>query len=180
MKKICITFLSICILLLVGIGAYLNLDVEKTAKTEYLRIHIRANSNLENDQSVKLLVKDVVVDYLTPYIARIDTTAEAYDLLQSKLSEIEKITDYTLKQNGFNYFSKAKLTEEKFPTRTYQNLTLQSGYYDALIIELGEAKGDNWWCVVYPPLCFVGEGQNYVYKSKIQEIINGFFQKKQG
>ncbi len=175
MKKFCITFLSICILLLCGVGVYLN---SAPAKTEYLRIHIRANSNMESDQRVKLLVKDVVVNYLTPYIAEINTTQEAYQVIESKLREIEKIADHTLKENGFKYTSHAKLTEEKFPTRTYENLTLETGYYDALILELGNAQGDNWWCVVYPPLCFTGEGVNYKYKSKIMEIIKRFYERK--
>ena len=73
------------------------------------------------------------------------------------------------------YKSRAVLREELFPTRTYDNLTLESGFYDALIVELGEGKGDNWWCVVYPPLCFVESGHGYVYKSKIVEIIKNFF-----
>ena len=80
-----------------------------------------------------------------------------------------------LRQNGFSYSSHAKLCNEYFPTRSYQDLTLDEGFYDALILELGEAKGDNWWCVVYPPLCFVSAnptGEGVVYKSKILHIIN--------
>ena len=67
---------------------------------------------------------------------------------------------------------------EEFPTRVYGGLTLENGFYDALIIELGSGKGDNWWCVVYPPLCFSGEGTNYVYKSKLKQIINDFYEKQ--
>ena len=62
-----------------------------------------------------------------------------------------------LRQKGFNYVSNVKINNEYFPSRTYENTTLESGYYDAVIIELGEAKGDNWWCVMYPPLCFVNK-----------------------
>ncbi len=175
MKKFCITFLTICILVLGLAGVYLKSTPEKT---EYLRIHIRANSNLDCDQEVKLLVKDVIVNYLTPYVARIDTTEEAYYLIENKLLDLERLANATLKENGFNYTSKAKLASEKFPTRTYKDLTLKTGYYDALILELGEAEGDNWWCVIYPPLCFTGEGVNYQYKSKILEIIKRFYERK--
>ena len=91
------------------------------------------------------------------------------------LEEIEKVADSVLNENGFSYSSKAGVRNELFPTRKYDDLVLDGGYYDALIIELGDAKGDNWWCVVYPPLCFTGEGQGYQYKSKIKEIIDNFF-----
>ena len=80
----------------------------------------------------------------------------------------------------FTVGSEALIRNEKFPTRVYGELTLDCGYYDALIINLGSGKGDNWWCVVYPPLCFTGEGQNYVYKSKIHEIIKRFYEKQGG
>ena len=78
-----------------------------------------------------------------------------------------------LKNAGFNYHSKVAVRNELFPTRVYGDFTLEEGFYDALIVELGEAKGDNWWCVVYPPLCFTGT-ENIKYKSKILEIINSF------
>lgn len=176
MKKTCITFFAIFILIASVIGGALTF---KPQKTEYLRIHIRANSNLEKDQQVKMLVKSAVVDFLTPLVSEIDTTTEAEEKLTKNLSKIENVADNVLKNNGFSYRSKAKIKEEKFPTRTYGELILPVGYYDALIIELGEGEGDNWWCVIYPPLCFTGEGKNYVYKSKIEQIINKFFNKKQ-
>ena len=80
-----------------------------------------------------------------------------------------------LKKNGKNYVCTAQIKTEEFPTRVYEDLTLERGFYDALILNLGSGKGDNWWCVVYPPLCFVGEGTGYVYKSKLLAIINSFY-----
>ena len=79
---------------------------------------------------------------------------------------------------SFNYSAKASVKKEKFPTRVYQGVQLESGIYDALIIELGSGKGDNWWCVVYPPLCFTGENVKYSYKSKILQIIRSFYDKE--
>ena len=80
---------------------------------------------------------------------------------------------------GFDYFADATILKEYFPTRTYDDVTLYDGEYDALIINLGSAKGDNWWCLVYPPLCFVAEydltNSNIVYRSKLLEIIQSFF-----
>ena len=171
MKKICITFFIIAIIVLSVVGMNAKPQTEK----EYLRIHIRANSNETVDQTVKYQIKNAVVEFLTPKIAECDTKKKAESLLASNLEEIEKVADSVLNENGFSYSSKAGVRNELFPTRKYDDLVLDGGYYDALIIELGDAKGDNWWCVVYPPLCFTGEGQGYQYKSKIKEIIDNFF-----
>lgn len=175
MKKFCITFALFLIIILSGIAV--GFAPQNSAHTEYLRIHIRADSNEQQAQSVKYMVKDAVVAYLTPYISECDTKNKAETMLTEKLSEIEKVADKVLIEQGFNYTSRAKINTEEFPTRNYGDFTLEQGYYDALIIELGSGKGDNWWCVVYPPLCFTGTGANYVYKSKILEIIKHFSEK---
>ena len=83
-----------------------------------------------------------------------------------------------LAQNGFAYTSDAQLKKEIFPTRSYDGIVFEQGEYDALVVNLGSGKGDNWWCVVYPPLCFVGgelTGGGVVYKSKLEEIVKEFF-----
>ena len=175
MKKFCITFTLFLIIILSVIAVGVN--SESGAHTEYLRIHIRADSNETEAQSVKYRVKDAVVAFLTPFIAECDTKSKAESMLNEKLSEIEKVADKVLFEQGFEYKSHAKINTEKFPTRSYGDFTLEQGFYDALIIELGSGKGDNWWCVVYPPLCFTGKGANYVYKSKILEIIKRFSEK---
>ena len=92
-----------------------------------------------------------------------------------QLKEAEAIAEKVLLENGFSYGASAKLIKEEFPTRVYEGATLLAGVYDAFILELGSGEGDNWWCVVYPPLCFAGGEQNIVYKSKILEIIRSFF-----
>lgn len=147
---------------------------------EYLRIHIRADSNDEEAQAVKFKVRDGVVSYLTPAVAECGTKAAAMEILGARLGEIEQVADRILKENGFSYGARARLSREDFPTRVYEGLTLEAGWYDALILELGSGEGDNWWCVVYPPLCFAGGGGNVVYKSKIWEIIQNFLQGRNG
>ncbi|MBR1967792.1 MAG: stage II sporulation protein R [Clostridia bacterium] len=175
MRKICISFLIVAIIILSGIGIFL---APTPTRTEYLRIHIRAHSNEEIHQTVKYKVKEAVVNYLTPYISECNTKKDAEIMLNTHLNGIEKVADKVLKENGFSYKSSAGVREEEFPTRVYKDLTLDGGFYDALIIELGNGDGDNWWCVVYPPLCFTGEGAGYYYKSKIKEIIDDFFKKE--
>lgn len=174
MKKI-----AVCVVLAFVIISSVYFTAERKDNEKYLRIHIRANSNLEVDQAVKYEIKDVVVNYLTPYISEIKSKEEVVTLLNEKEKIIENVVDEKLKSEGFSYKSNLTIRNEKFPTRIYEDFTLEEGYYDAVIIELGEAKGDNWWCVVYPPLCFSGQERGIKYKSKIKEVIDDF-KKKQG
>lgn len=142
--------------------------------SEYLRIHVRANSNCQKDQQVKYIVKDEVVKFITPYATECTDKQKAVKVICGILSQIEKQCDSVLQKNGFSYKSKASIKSEKFPTRVYGDLTLEEGIYDALIIELGTGTGDNWWCVIYPPLCFTAGNGNIKYRSIILDIINSF------
>ncbi len=172
MKKIVVVIL----LLFVTVGvALLGMGTKGENNAEYLRVHIRANSNAEEDQTVKYLVRDAVVAFLTPAVAECETKAEAMAAVKARLPSISAVADGVLRENGFLYGARASLRQEEFPTRVYENETLAAGVYDALIVELGTGAGDNWWCVVYPPLCFSAGNGNIVYKSKIMEIIKKFY-----
>ena len=158
----------------------LNSNTAKSkVEYDYLRVHIRAHSNLEVDQVVKYLVKDEVVDFITPYLVDCDSKQKSINTINALLNDIEVVCDNVLKQNGFTYTANAKIDTENFPTRAYENVTLQAGVYDALIIELGSGQGDNWWCIVYPPLCFVNKSntnaQNIQYQSYLIDIIKKYF-----
>ena len=145
---------------------------------DYLRLHIRANSNSQLDQEIKYEIKTMVVDVLTPSLCNIESKENAIKVIEECESMLEAKCDQMLKEKGYNYKTNIKISNEYFPTRTYSNTTLESGYYDAVIVELGEAEGDNWWCVMYPPLCFVNKIENEIqikYKSKIVEIFEQIF-----
>lgn len=146
---------------------------------DYLRIHIRADSNEQSAQEVKYKVKAAVVEYLTPYLAYAGDKRAAEKVVRAHLRDLEQVANKVLDAEGFDYTCHAELRQENFPCRTYGNLTLQSGIYDALILNLGSGSGNNWWCVVYPPLCFVGGENNgtngITYRSLLVEIINKFF-----
>lgn len=144
----------------------------------FLRIHIRANSNDEVDQRVKYVVKDELVKYLTPILAEASSKTHAMQLVQDNLTEISKVASLVLNNNGYNYDANANLVSEYFPTRCYDDVVLESGEYDSLIVNLGSGAGNNWWCVVYPPLCFVAtmdSNEGITYRSKILDIIRNFF-----
>lgn len=173
MKKICISFAIVLIIILAFVGIYGG-SFEKPTVKEYLRIHVRANSNDETDQAVKYKVKDKIVGFLSDKVAEFKTKSDAERYIKKNLRKIEGIADEVLRENGFLYESSARVALEEFPTRRYEDFCLESGFYDALIIDLGSGEGDNWWCVVYPPLCFTGSEAGYEYRSKIYEIINEF------
>ena len=161
----------------VGLAALIVVTVLVLAgcsrREEYLRLHIRANGNSAEEQALKLEVRDAVVAYLTPLAQGVSSKAEMQTIIADRLDEVEQVADDVIRQNGQSYRSHAYLSHERFPTKTYGDLTLPEGDYDAVIVELGEGKGDNWWCVAFPPLCFVAaeeaEGDEIVYRSLIAE-----------
>lgn len=170
MKKIVIVILLLMMFSLSGCAD------TKNRKQDCVRIHIRANSNSEIDQSVKLEVRDAVVNYLTPLLANCASSDKAKEIIGRNLDAVKKTSDDVLCKKGFSYRATVRLSEEKFPYRKYDDVSFPEGVYDALIVELGEGVGNNWWCVCFPPLCFVPDdgSENFQYKSKIVEIIKKF------
>lgn len=171
-------FVAVIIICLIILGAVIiAMKSSPKESDQYLRIHIRANSNDAIDQSVKYKVKESVVEYMTPKLENVSSKKQAMNILQDNLEGMQKVADRTLKLNGFDYKSNIRLCKEEFPVRTYGDLTLESGVYDALIIELGSGTGDNWWCVVFPPLCFVGEdneSEDFEYKSFFKDLYDKY------
>ena len=176
MKKIAVVLL-VALALVFGISYFCGENT--SSNQEFLRIHIRANSNDVADQNVKYAVKKAVVDYLTPQLAEVCTKQQAMQVLEANLVQIQAVANSVLAQNGFYYTSNASLCSEVFPTRSYDGVVLDAGVYDALIVNLGSGEGDNWWCVVYPPLCFVPSqsqtgNTNVEFRWKILEVIKNW------
>ena len=125
------------------------------ASEKPLRLHILAASDSVYDQSVKLAVRDQVVDYLENVVADCDTKEEAMIAIGDRLPLIEQLCNSCLKHNGVQYSATAVLETSDFPAISYHGEIYAAGDYDALRIVLGEGDGHNWWCVLFPPLCFV-------------------------
>ena len=165
--------ISVCSAIALVIVLVLCAGGSQCGAVEYLRIHIRANSNSEIDQSVKYMVKDAIIEALIPVVSEVESKDEAIKTMTENFGYIEKVANIVLESEGFSYKSSARIDNEYFPSRTYQNLTLEEGYYDALIVDLGSGEGNNWWCVVFPAFCFT-ETKNFdniVYISRIWEIL---------
>jgi len=149
------------------------------AAEDFLRLHIRANSNSTEDQDIKYEIRQEIVNELTPIFTQLTSKRAAMETLNANLGRIETVANRVLADAGHDYTARAALRTEYFPTRSYNEYSLSEGVYDALIINLGSGEGDNWWCVVYPPLCFlennIGGDQGVKYRSKLQEIIKKYF-----
>lgn len=147
---------------------------EKIA-SKCVRIHIRANSNSQEDQNVKLLVRDKITEYLQTRLADCKSKNDAVKVLFQEKSKLVEIANSTLYTNNFDYKTTISLKNEYFPQRQYDTYVFPEGNYDALIVYLGEGVGDNWWCVAFPPLCFLpndGSGEKITYKSWVKEWLD--------
>lgn len=118
-----------------------------------IRLHVIANSDSQTDQALKLQVRDKVLDYAAGILQRSADMAEAEAQLRGALSTIEGIARRELLRCGYDYVVSAQLTEAEFPMKAYDSFSLPAGEYMALRLVIGEGQGQNWWCVVYPPLC---------------------------
>ena len=131
--------------------------VEKTQEhmaEEVLRFHVLANSDSKEDQNLKMKVKDTVVSWMEE---EMDTKslAQTKAFIRSHLPQIEALAEETIQKEGYSYPVRASLEWTVFPEKTYGDITFPAGTYEALRIQIGEAKGHNWWCVLYPSLCFI-------------------------
>ena len=145
-------------------------DMQKSIAGKILRFHVLANSDSEADQNVKKQVRDAVGAYIEPYLLECENIEETRATVNDHMDEIIAVSKETLKANGFTYGASAELTHTDFPEKTYGDYTFPKGNYEALEITLGDGEGHNWWCVLYPPLCFVDASSGILPESS-KEII---------
>jgi len=119
------------------------------------RLHVIANSDTSEDQSLKLKVRDSLIKYMNTICSNCNTKQEAISIAKKHQSEFQKIAEQTIQNNGYNYSVKINIDNFYFPTKNYGDISLPAGLYDALKVEIGSAKGQNWWCVMFPSLCFI-------------------------
>ena len=134
--------------------SYVN-AVSSNIQDSVFRLHVIANSDSKEDQNLKYIVRDKVLEYINIISSNQSSKEDVINLVNENINEIKKIAKNTIQENGYNYEVKLNIGNFAFPTKTYGDISFPAGYYDALKIEIGEAKGQNWWCVMFPPLCFV-------------------------
>lgn len=124
-----------------------------------IRLHVIAESDSEEDQAIKLKVRDKLLEYMQEELNKTEnsfTRDDSEKIIKSKLPVLEQIAKDILKENGKEEIAKAEFGNFPFPTKKYENIELPAGTYNALRITLGKGEGQNWWCVMFPPLCFAG------------------------
>lgn len=143
----------ICLCLAVSIWCGSLLADRQRLNEDLIRFHVVADSDDPEDQNVKLLVRDAVVESLKEDLSRLTDVEQAKAYLQENLPKIQEIANRTLAAAGVEQEAVVTLCREAFQTRVYDTFTLPAGVYESLRIVIGEGKGHNWWCVVFPSLC---------------------------
>lgn len=154
--------LEIAALLLLAVflttGA-LALQTEQELSDKVVRLHVLANSDDEEDQALKLKVRDRVLAYTEPILENAADRREAEAVLRGQLLELERAAREEIRAQGYDYDVVVRLEDTMFPTREYEGFTLPAGKYLALRVLIGQGAGQNWWCVVFPPLCAASTGE---------------------
>ncbi len=158
-RNIYIAVTVICVFIAVLVSAALckaqkRLEMQEKIAGEIIRFHVRANSDGEADQELKLKVRDAVISYLEPLLAGSDSIEKSRSIIAGNEFGITATARNIIAESGFDYDVKAYFERTHFPVRAYGEVTLPAGLYEAYRIDIGSAKGHNWWCVLYPPLCF--------------------------
>ncbi len=160
-KMICI--LSILLFIYTSICAFSYAQtVSADISDSVFRLHVIANSDLQEDQDLKYKVRDNLINYMNEICANETSKEEVINIVNKHKNDFQKIAEDTIKENCFDYSVKINIGNFKFPTKTYGDISFPAGYYDALRVEIGEASGQNWWCVMFPPLCFIDVSQGVV------------------
>lgn len=130
--------------------------LQPSIASKILRFHVLANSDSVEDQAVKEEVRDAVGAYLQPLLEEAENLEETKQIIGNNIRAIEEVSKETLKANGYDYEVTARITRTDFPEKSYGSYTFPKGEYEALQIVIGEGEGQNWWCVLYPNMCFRG------------------------
>ena len=141
--------------------SYAN-DISTDIADSVFRLHVIANSDSDIDQNLKYIVRDDLLAYMNTLCANCNSKEEAITIANAHLENFKEIALNTIKNEGFDYSVNVSIGNFEFPTKHYGDISLPAGYYDALKVEIGEAKGQNWWCVMFPPLCFVDASSGIV------------------
>ncbi len=134
------------------------------------RLHVIANSDSTEDQNLKLKVRDELLLYMNNISKDCSSKEEVIKIAKENINKLKEIASKVIYDNGFNYNVDVEVGISDFPTKYYGDIALPAGSYDALRVKIGDAKGQNWWCVMFPPLCFVDVSSGIVPDSSKEEM----------
>ncbi len=151
--------------------SYAN-DISTDISDSVFRLHVIANSDSDVDQNLKYIVRDNLLNYMNTLCTDCTSKEEAIAIANAHIENFKEIALNTIKDEGFDYSVTVSIGNFEFPTKHYGDISLPAGYYDALKVEIGEAKGQNWWCVMFPPLCFVDASSGIVPEESKEDLEN--------
>lgn len=176
MKKIIIIILAFFVIVILYNKSYKD---EIIIPNDSIRIRIIANSNSKNDQNIKKNVKSIVNEKIYSLLKNTKTKEEVKTILNDNLNNIEYSIVSELNKSHINTDINLNYGYNYFPQKIYKGINYNKGYYESLVITLGEAKGDNWWCVLFPPLCLMDKDEENIdefeYKSFVVDVLNKYF-----
>ncbi|MDY2630540.1 MAG: stage II sporulation protein R [Clostridium sp.] len=180
-NKICIVLLLICALNLKSCTSGKLIEDSNSTKelvyediaNEIIRFHVIANSNTDEDQALKLKVRDKAIEFVSNSLKESNSLEESRKFIIENKSNIESIAKSVIIENGYDYNVTSSLSRENFPDKIYGDVVFPQGEYEAYRILIGEAKGENWWCVMFPPLCFVDGTKDAIDSTEVVEKLEG-------
>lgn len=168
-KRLIILIILLTLFIFVSAVSYTK-AVCSDIQNSVFRLHVIANSNSEEDQNLKYIVRDSIIAYINEISKNATSKYEVMQIAKDNIDAIHTIAIQTVKNNGYDYAVAVNVGNYIFPSKKYGDITFPPGYYDALKIEIGEAKGQNWWCVMFPPLCFVDITSGIVPETSKEQI----------
>ena len=154
LKSLLILILLLILYTFICASSYAS-EVTSNISNSVFRLHVIANSDSNEDQALKYIVRDSLLEYMNTLAKDVTSKEEVIKLANSHKDDFYKIATNTISSHGYDYDVNINIGNFAFPSKKYGDITLPSGDYDALRVEIGEAQGQNWWCVMFPPLCFV-------------------------
>lgn len=170
-KIIFIIFLLFFLYICISAYSYVY-SVSNNLCGSVFRLHVIANSDSENDQILKYNVRDNIIKYINKLCNNCNSKEDVINIVQNNIDEIKEIAQKTISDEGYDYNVNIKIGNFMFPTKNYGDISLPVGFYDALRIEIGSANGKNWWCVLYPSLCFVNVTSGIVPDDSKENLKN--------
>ena len=153
-KRFTILFLLLFLYIIISATTYTNAVCSDISDSVF-RLHVIANSDSSEDQNLKYLVRDNVLKYMNEITNGVTSKEEIIKIISNNLENFKKLAQNTVYENGYTYEISVEIGNFNFPTKRYGDISFPAGYYDALRIKIGNAEGKNWWCVMFPPLCFI-------------------------
>lgn len=170
-KKFFVLIFLLCLYIYICSYSYVYC-ISSDLKNNIFRLHVIANSDSFEDQKLKYQIRDNLITYINTICSNSTSKEETISIVKSHLTDFLNISNQTIMSNNFNYTSTVELGNFEFPTKSYSDISFPAGFYDALEVKIGNAHGQNWWCVLYPSLCFIDDTSGIVPDTSKKQLQN--------